>query len=546
MMNPFAGIFSAVSSWFGDARLWSSVDSGRKTVSSEYVSEEKALNYSAVWCATQLLCGTGASLPLPLYSGLMDEDRAKEREHPVYRILNGQPNREQTAYSFRSLMWQWQVNWGNAYAEIERQGNSSEGRIVALWPLHPSRVKVERDENRELVYEVRDESGGGKTYLDPWQMFHVPSIVTHDGIVGHGVIEHARESIGAGIAMEKYGANWFGSGGGVPRVVIEHPAKWDDQQRRAFREEWSAIYGGPEGQKVAVLGGGAKATPLSLNAEDSQFLQTRQFAIEEIARWYRVPPHMLQHLLRATYSNVEHLGIEFVQYSLIPWLRLWEQAIWQKLLTQREKESLFAEHNVDALLRGDSAARGAFYHQGINDGWLSRNEVRKFENLTPVDGGDTYYVQGAIVPLDDDGHPVQPTAAEPVAPPMPAGTGNEDAAAASLRRILKRDLRRMLTKETNAVTHAAKKDSGFVQRIDEFYSTHTLTLAEAITEPANGLAQCGVNIDPAVFAATWTQAGKSAVLEASGTATNATELATAVQRLVESKLWADRPETCGV
>lgn len=539
-----------VSEWSGwllkDPRLWHVTGNSVSTVSSETVSEDSALNYSGVWAATRLLCGTGAGLPLPVYQGLVDEDREKAREHPVYRVMNGLFNPEMPAFQGRSLLWQWQVNRGNCFAEIVREGNAEGGELVALWPIHPMRVRLQRDEDGGLVYEVRNEPGEEPSYLPPWRMFHVPSIITHDGIVGHGVIEHARESVGAGIAMEKYGANWFGKNGGVPRIVIEHEAKWDDTQRKAFREEWSDIHGGANGSKVAILGGGATAKPLSISAEDSQFLETRQHNIEEIARWYGVPPHLLQHLLRATYNNVENLGLDFVKYSLLPWLRLWEQAIWHKLLRPGEREEMFAEHNVDALLRGDAASRAALYHNGINDGWMSPNEARKLENLPPRPGGDRFYVQGAIVALDDDGIPMlpEPAAAEPKALPAPGKDAESihAEAASTLRRILKRDLRRLLTKESNAVTHAAKKDAGFVQRIDEFYETHRLTVSEAIAEPAQALAQHGVNIDPAEFAVTWTRTGKSAVLEASGTVKTKDELAAAVQSLVESNSWTERPE----
>lgn len=532
-----------------DPRWWESTGSfGSKTTASVRVSEDTALNYSACWAATKLVCGTCSSLPLPLYRGLVDEDRTKDREHSVSRVLNGLFNPEMTSAAGRSLLWQWQVNRGNGFAEIVREGNDPFGDLVALWPIHPSNMKLQRDENGDLVYEVRI-SGQEVVYLQPWQVFHVPSIITHDGIVGHGVIEHARESIGAGIAMEKYGANWFGQNGGVPRIIIEHKSKWSDDQRKAFREEWAAMQGGPDGHKVAVLGGEAVAKPISISAEDSQFLETRQHNIEEIARWYGVPPHLLQHLLRATYNNVENLGLDFVKYSLLPWLKLWEQAIWHKLLRPGERDEYFAEHNVDALLRGDAASRAALYHNGINDGWMCPNEARKLENMPPRPGGDRFYVQGAIVVLDDDGVPQLPQPATPAAgaaSPAPSRPAEESEtiranAASTFRRILNRDLKRLLTKETNAVTHAAKKDAGFVARIDEFYATHQLTVAEAIAEPVQALGQFGVNIDASEFAATWTRQGKSAVLEVCGTATPS-ELAGAVQRLVESKSWTERPE----
>lgn len=515
-----------------DPRYWpSALQGGRQTVSTEWVSEETALNYSAVWAATRLLCGTGASLPLPLFKGLDDERREKRRDHPVWYALNQSPNPEMTAYAFRSVMWQWQVNWGNAYAEQEREGNDREGTLKYLWPIHPCRVTPKRDNGGELYYEVRDEQTGEKKDVDSWRLLHIPSILTQDGVVGHGVIEHARETVGAGIALEKAGAHALG-GGNVPPVVIEHPQKWDPTQRKAFRDEWKEVYGSPTGERVGVLGGGATAKALGFSAEDSQFLETRQFEVEEVARWYGVPPHMLQHLLRATFSNIEHLGIEFVQYSLIPWLRMWEQCVWSQLLTTREQTRHFVEHNVDALLRGDSAARAAFYHQGINDGWMSRNEVRKLENLDSVPGGDTFLVQGAMVPLDESGSPEQPEAPTASSFP-PADAPNSEAILAA--RVLKRDLGRMLTKETKAVLQAAKTDGNFVLKVDEFYAKHAETIADA-----TNLVVDGTNLP--VLVSKWCNAGKSAVLEAAGSARTKDELSAAIGQLVQSKSWQERPE----
>lgn len=543
----FANVFGG---WF-DQRLWTSIGGSRKTVALEDVSEDSALNYSAVWCATRLLCGTAASLPLPLYSGRDEDKRTKDRSHPVYRLLNGSPNPEQTAYSFRSVMWQWQVNWGNAYAEIVREGNNPEAPIMELWPLHPARMKACRNDSGALYYEYKNENALPPTELEPWQVLHIPSIITYDGLVGHGVITHARESIGAGIAAEKYGAHWFG-GAAVPRVVVTHAGKWNPDVRKAFRDDWDELHSGATGSRVAVLEGGANVVPLSMSAEDSQFLETRQFGVEEIARWYGIPPHLLQHLLNSTYNNMEQLGTAFVQYSLIPWLRVWEQCIWHKLLTPDEQDTYFAEHNVDAMLRGDSAARASFYQAMTSAAIMTRNQCRKLENLDPVDGGDTFLVQGAMVPLDEDGKPeskfvnggqstASPTknadAAPNDQPPVENITAN---VAVSVRRILGYDLARILTKESNRMAEYAKKPQQFVTLVDSFYAEHSTFLVDAVTETTNALSTCGVSVDRDVMVADWVREGKSLILEAAGSATPS-ELPAAVQRVIESKTWSERP-----
>lgn len=519
-----------------DPRYWPEIlGGGRKTVSHEWVGEETALKWSAVWCATQLYCGIGSSLPLPIYRGLDDERRKKVRQHPLYRLLNISPNPEQTAFAFRSVMWQWQVNWGNAFAEIEREGNTQDAPLVALWPIHPARVQIKRDDAGNLYYEVREENSGERTELDPWRIWHIPSILTVDGIEGRGVISHARETIGGGIAAEKKAANAFGSGN-LPRVVIEHEAKWDDTQRKAFRQEWHEIHDSAEGENVALLGGGAKAHPLSFSNVDSQFIESRGFSIEDIARWYNVAPHMLKRLVNSTYNNIELMGTEFVRYSLNPWLETWEQSIAKDLMTERERKRYFAEHNVDALLRGDAQSRATFYHSAINDGWMNRNEVRKLENLDPAPGGDTFIVQGALTPLDENGHPVVPGPPEPAPTSMPSGDGEE--ASELARRLLRRDLRRMLTKETNRILEYAKQDGNFVAKVDEFYDKHVLIVRETTLDTCEVL----MNGKSPEFASKWCIDGKSAVIEASGRASTRDELMSAVSSLVESKLWTDRPQ----
>lgn len=549
--------FKSIADFLKPSRYWSSIGSGRPTASSEVVDEYTALNYSAVWCATRLLCGIGSSFPLPLYRRMGANSQRKIYDHPVYRVLNVAPNNEMTAASFRSVLWQWQVNWGNAFAEIEREGNTPDAPIVALWPIHPGRVSVHRDDDG-LFYRVKREYEGGHDDLEPWQMLHLPSILTSEGMSGIGVIAHARESIGVGIAAEKYGANWFG-GSAIPRVVIEHQGTWNPEARDAFRKEWEEIHGGPTGKKVAILQGGAQVKPLSLSAEDSQFLQTRQFGIEEIARWYGIPPHLLQHLLRATFSNIEHLGISFVQYTLIPWLTVWEQNISMRLLTPEEQPEYFAEHNVDSLLRGDAAARASFYQSMFSIAAIRRNEIRVRENLDPVAGGDTFLVQGAMVPLGDDGKPVSDfagTASEPTEPSEPPDDAHdepEDDSAVgetasvirsvlnNIEKVLERDLSRFLTKEQKKIESLASNPGRFVSEVDAFYTSHHQFVADGVVASVSAMAACGLPMQTDLFVAEWVAGGKSLILEAAGTATPDMLKAT-LQGLFDSDRWSKRPE----
>lgn len=550
-------MLASVFGGFFDRRLWTTVGAPRRTVSHEEISEDTALNYSAVWCATRLLCGTGASLPLPVFSGRDTDEREKERTHPVYRLLNGSPNPEQTAYNFRSVMWQWQVNWGNAYAEIVREGNNPYAPLDSLWPLHPSRVHVCRREDDSLYYQIQN-FGGEPTELEPWQVLHIPSIITYDGLVGHGVIAHARETVGAGIAAEKKAAASFG-GQNVPAVVVETAGSWNEEARKAFRKEWKDIHSGADGDTVALLQGGATAKALGFNAQDSQFLESRQFDIEEIARWYGIPPHLLQHLLRATFNNVEELGIDFVRYGLNLWLKVWEQCIWQKLFTPDEQETYFAEHNVDALMRGNAASRAEFYRAMTSAAIMTRNQCMRLENLPPVPGGDTYLVQGATVPLDDDGKPESEfasgassgtTAAKQ--PAMPSESDSEDDpaqdkpeeinedAANHLFRASERRLKWTLTKETKALAKSAKNPQLFGTLVTEFYAGHSRDLEEEFGDILNALLACGVNFDPAEFISDWVREGKTLAMRAAES-TVSSSLASAFQVLSESPEWVNRP-----
>lgn len=560
-MNLIARLDKMVSNWthgtvmrvtdslggFFDKRLWHSVGSSRKTTAGVEIDEWTAMNMAAVSCATQVYAGTCSSLPFPLYKE-GSKGREKAKDHPLYDMLNVSPNPDMTAATFRAEMWQHQINYGNAYAEIEREGNDPQGELVALWPLHPTRVTPKRDDNDNLYFEVKDDAGQHEADVPPWRMLHIPSIITCNGI-GSGVITRARETIGGGIGAEAYANNWFG-GGGVPQAVMEHQGNWNQEQREAFRKEWDELYSGPKGRRVAVLGGGATLKPLSFTAQDSQFLESRQFTIEEIARWYNIPPHLLHHLLRATFNNVEELGINFVRYSLVPWLTIWEQCVSQKLLRPKERRKYFAEHTVEGLLRGNHSSRGEWYKAMTGSAIMTRGECRALENLPRVDGDDVFLVQGAVVPLDEEGKPQSEfagtTGAEPVPPvnDQNKDDGREDTiqnVKTALHRVIAHDLTRFLTKEAKAMANFASKPAEFVSKVDEFYVKQAVLLRDELTETFGALASCGAEADTDLFITSWATEGKTLVIEASGTAFNADELKAAVQAVIESRTWTERP-----
>lgn len=407
--------------WFGG---------GERTTSGESVTEDSALNYSAVWAAVRILSGSGGMLPLKMYRRTDGGGKEEARKHPVWKLVHDRPNEYMSSMMFRSSRIKYQVNAGNGYAEIERTGR---GDPVALWPIHSSRVTPKYTPDRSLYYEIKN-NNGAPGFIKADDMLHVPSIISDDGICGKGVITHARESIGMGMATERHGAALFGNGA-RPGFVVKHPKVMSKEARQHFRHEWNEIYQGPENaHKMAILSEGADITPLGFSPEDSQFLATRQHNVEEIARWYGVPPHMIQHLLRATFNNIEHQSVEFVTYSLMPWLVIWEQELNRKLLREDERDEYFFEHLVDGLLRGDAYTRAqALQIQALN-GALTIDEWRSIENRNPLpDGlGGMHFVQLNMQtveqakklseqPLPDPNKtalPVEPPKAEEENPPI--------------------------------------------------------------------------------------------------------------------------------
>lgn len=292
--------------------------------------------------------------------------------------------------------------WGNAYAQIIRNGK---GEVTALYPLMPDRMTVDRDENGRLYYEYMVSSDDAPinkkstVRLSPFDVLHIPGL-GFDGLVGYSPIAMAKNSIGMAIACEEYGAKFFANGA-APSGVLEHPGTIKDPSR--VRESWTQTFGGSSNaHKVAVLEEGMKYTPISISPEQAQFLETRKFQIDEIARIFRVPPHMVGDLEKSSFSNIEQQSLEFVKYTLDPWVSRWEQNLVRSLLTTDEKKKYFIKFNVDGLLRGDYQSRMNGYATARQNGWMSANDIRELENLDRIsseEGGDLYLINGNMLPL---------------------------------------------------------------------------------------------------------------------------------------------------
>lgn len=378
---------------------------GRST-SGKPVNERTAMQTTAVYSCVRILAETIASLPVNIYRYT---DTGKERvyEHPLYHLLHDEANEEMTSFVFRETLMSHLLVWGNAYAQIIRNGK---GQVLGLYPLLPNKIEVDRAENGEIYYiysRYSDENpnfqGYGQIYLKKEDVLHIPGL-GFDGLVGYSPIAMAKNAVGMTLACEEYGASFFANGAN-PGGVLEHPGTLKDPGK--VRESWNSVYRGTNNaHKIAVLEEGMKYQQIGIPPEEAQFLETRKFQINEIARLYRIPPHMVGDLEKSSFSNIEQQSLEFVKYTLDPWVVRWEQALKKSLLLPQEKNEYYIKLNVDGLLRGDYQSRMSGYSIGRQNGWLSTNDIRELEDMNPIpeeDGGDLYLVNGSMTKLKDAG-----------------------------------------------------------------------------------------------------------------------------------------------
>ena len=397
------------------------------TTSGKAVTEMSAMQMTAVYSCVRILSEAVAGLPLQLFRYNEAGGREKALDHPLYRLLHDEPNPEMTSFVFRETLMSHLLLWGNAYAQIVRNGR---GEVLGLYPLMPNKMKVDRDERGNLYYEYSRTTEDTKTLgkkqrviLRPTDVLHIPGL-GFDGLVGYSPIAMAKNAIGLAIATEEYGAKFFANGA-TPGGVLEHPGIIKDPQK--IRDSWNAAYqGSANAHKVVVLEEGMKYQSIGISPEQAQFLETRKFQINEIARIFRVPPHMVGDLEKSSFSNIEQQSLEFVKYTLDPWVVRWEQAMTRVLLLDSEKPRYFIKFNLEGLLRGDYQSRMNGYAIGRQNGWMSANDIRELENLDRIpaeEGGDLYLINGAMTKLADAGafagvaQTPDPQAADPQEPP---------------------------------------------------------------------------------------------------------------------------------
>lgn len=492
---------------------WLDVTSfGRSTNSGTSVNEHTSLQVSAVYACVKVLVEDISHLPFGVFERLPQGGRSRVHEHPVDRILGRKANPEMAAITLRQTLMGHLALWGNAYAEIVRDGG---GRPAELWPLRPDRMTPRRNEKRELVYDY-DLPNGQTVRFKRRQILHIAGW-GFDGIRGYSPIAMEREGIGLAKALEQFGASYFGNGA-HPGGIIEYPGKLSDKGLENYRRSVQEAYGGlGKSHRLMVLEQGLKYHQVGVPPEDSQFLQSRNYQKIDIASIFRMQPHKIGILDRATHSNIEHQAIEHVTDTLMPWLVLWEQVGGMQLFSEPEFDRYYLKHNVTALLRGDMASRYQAYAIGRQWGWLTANKVLELEDMNPMGpDGDIALVPLNMVPagqagsdrsmrlaryiagVDNDGHLQEPESGGRVLRVGPdhdpevgelrtqRSAASRRRMANSYRRVITEAVARIIRRERADIMREAEKQlrRRSVQELRDFivrfYAEHRAYISEAM------------------------------------------------------------------
>ncbi len=349
------------------------------------VSEKSSIGLTAVWASVRLLSETIASLPLNLYR--MDNKGSKfiDFKSPLNTLMSTSPSPNYTTYNFIETMMSNLLLWGNAYAFIKRNGGA---RPVELQILSPEYVEPFKSEEDGLVYyKIKDSN-----ILSDREVIHIVGF-SYDGVLGKSPIKACQEALGIGMASQEFGANFFGRGANLSGV-LEHPSRLSDDAANRLRQSFSNRFAGiKNSHQTAVLEEGVKFKAIGMPLSDAQFIETRRFSVEEVARIFRVPNHLINDLTRSTYSNIEQQSLEFAKYSLTPYLVNWEQELNRKLLASREISTHFFKFQTKELLRSDANSRADYYRKLFEVGALSPNEIRNMEDMNTLGAeGDEHYV----------------------------------------------------------------------------------------------------------------------------------------------------------
>lgn len=460
---------------FDEERFWRGTDFYFHTTSGERVTPDSAVRLSTVLACVRVLSETLAVMPCKIYR-YTETGRQIALDHPLYQVMHKTPNRWQTAFEFFEMMMVHLLLRGNAYALITP---GPRGAVDQLEPIHPDRVKVERIENGRLRYTVTD-ANGKQTPFSQDDVFHVRGM-SYDGVLGMSPIQVAANTVGLAMATETHGASLFRNGG-IPGIVFSTDRPMAPAQAKQITDAWNRQHGGAEHHnKPAILPFGLKPTPIGLTNRDAEFIETRKLQRDDICAIFRVPPHLAGSMEHATFSNIEHQSLEFITFTMLPWVERWEQAICRDLIPEEE---YFAEFSVDAFLRGDSSSRASFYREMIHAGIMTVNDARKLENLDPIgEPGDKHIFPSNFTTLDKIGE-------EPEPQPTPFGGGDsggsetddepeEDEANSVIRGMLLDTVRRLARMEADSIERL--KDNR--EALEEWYNKHSMRLAAAIVSP---------------------------------------------------------------
>ncbi len=431
------------------------------------VTEYTALNYSAWWNGVDIISSQVAVRPRILYRRLDDDSRERAKTHPVYRLLHDEPNEYMTPFVFWQTLMYHVLVWGNGYAEIEYDNAL---RPIALWPIVPGTIEPKMV-NGSLRYV---QPAGGTTLL-PEDILHVPGL-GFDGLCGYSVLAMARSSLGLSMAAERYGANFFG-GGAWPGLVLQHPGRLDEDQRKRVEASLNAEHGGVDrAHKALVLEAGMTVEKVGIPPDDAQFLGTREFQIEEMARWMNLPPHKLKHKSgERPGGNIETEQIEFETDTLLPWFVRVEQECSRKLITKSQRSTFYVEHLMDSRTRAvPTEARYRVYGLARQWGLLSVNDIRRTENLNSIGpDGDRYLEPENMRPVDEEPQPpaLPPAPAVPALPPAVDAAPAKARMQAARRALLVDAAGRFVRRESAAAKRASKRGhDGFHAWIEDFYA----------------------------------------------------------------------------
>ena len=445
-----AGGYSVVS----DSGAWTYTG---PSASGQSVNQASSLNYSAVWSAVRAISEGVAALPLQLFKRNPDGGRDKLTSDPLYAILHDSPNPEMGSLIFRETLMGHVLTWGNGYAEIEKDGR---GNVIGLWPLRPDVCQPVRDDNGDLYYQY------GNIIFMPDEILHIKGL-GFDGIKGYSVITNAKESIGLGLALENYGASFFGNGA-KPSGVISVPGKLNAEAISNMRKSWEEMHSSSKNShRVAILQNGVTYQSIGIAPDDAQWVGSRSFQLQEIARWFRIPASKLGDTSGASYSSLEQDNLNFLQETLRPWLIRWEQEIKMKLISDSD---IYAEHNQDALLRGDSASRSAFYASALSWGWMNRNEVRSLENL-PSTGpeGDSFMTPKNMDPTFGPDQTAQAVDQQSTLNQMPEQPQQNSIGYSRLLEAARKQIRKI---ESTHLKRISNKPGEFLPALEKFLESH--------------------------------------------------------------------------